>query len=119
MEEGTYYRIHDIYLQKLAEQRGTRVIIALRRYKNKHGQWPESLEAIKDLVPVEILVDPINGGSFVYKLTEENFILYSKGKNNIDEGGRRSRESGADDWLIWPLKTSKTTKEEKANDQQQ
>ena len=116
MEEGSYYRIHDLYLRNIAEQRGARVIIALRRYKNKTGQWPQMLDDIKPIAPAEILVDPINGGSFVYKLTEENFTLYSKGKNNIDEDGNRDQESGADDWLIWPT-SSRKSKKEKANDE--
>jgi hypothetical protein len=90
----------------------SRLIVTLRRYKNKHGRWPESLDSIKDRVPEEILVDPINGGSFVYKLTEENFTLYSKGKNNIDEAGERDRQSGADDWLNWPTSSRKTKNEE-------
>jgi len=116
--EPAYHRIHDIYLRNVAGRRGTRLIIMLRRYKNENSRWPDSLEKIKTLTPAEILVDPINGGSFVYKLTEENFTLYSKGKNNIDEGGERDPESGADDWLIWPRKTRKT-KKEKANAEQQ
>lgn len=119
ISEPSLYRIHDIYFRVAAGNHASRLMVALRRYKNEHGQWPESLEAIKELVQKEILVDPINGGSFVYKLTDEGFTLYSKGKNNIDEGGERSQESGADDWLIWPPKTRKTTKEEKANDEQQ
>jgi hypothetical protein len=121
MSEGTYYDIHDQYLRNIAEQRGTRVIIALRRYKNKRGRWPETLDGIKNLVPEEILVDPVNGGSFVYKLTEENFTLYSKGKNNIDEGGEYQfswpQKAEPDDFLIWSPKKPKTTKEEKANDE--
>ena len=122
--EPAYYRIHDLYLRATAEQRGTQLIIALRRYKNKTGQWPEKLDDIKPVATVEIFVDPINGGSLVYKLTEENFSLYSKGKNNIDEGGEGDRcgykETEADDWLIWP-RTSRSckTKEENANAEQQ
>ncbi|GAI19037.1 unnamed protein product, partial [marine sediment metagenome] len=61
----------------------------------------------------EIFIDPINGGDFVYEITEENFRLYSKGKNGIDEDGRREKnigtscapnvvDKGCDDWLIWP-----------------
>lgn len=122
--EPDYYRVHDLYLRSIAEQRGTLIIIALRSYKNENGRWPETLEDIKALAPAEILVDPINGNSFMYKLTEENFSLYSKGKNNINEGGEGDRcgykETGADDWLIWP-RTSRSckTKEEKANAEQQ
>jgi len=118
--EPAYYRIHDLYLRAGAQQRDTRLIITLRRYKNENSRWPESLEDIKSLAPAEILVDPINGDSFVYKLTEENFTLYSKGKNNIDEGGQCDPESGADDRLIWPRRSgSCKTKEEKVNDEQQ
>jgi hypothetical protein len=103
-----YYKIHDIYLRVIADNRGSRVLVALRRYKDKTGQWPERLEDIKTSAPVEIFIDPLSNDSFVYKLTEENFTLYSKGKNNIDENGER-REP-ADDWLIWPRKGGKTKK---------
>ncbi len=118
MSEKSLYRIHVIYFRVTADNHGSRLIVALRRYKNEHGRWPETLDSIKNLVPEEILVDPINGGSFVYKLTGESFTLYSKGKNNIDEGGKRDKESGADDWPIWSPKSRKT-KEEKANAEQQ
>lgn len=119
--EQPYYRIHDLYLRVLSGQRGSRLLIALRRYKNKNGHWPESLDDIKSLAPEEIFVDPINGSSFIYKLTDENFILYSKGKNNIDEGGKRDKwdeeKTGADDWLIWPPRSRKS-KEKKADAEQ-
>ena len=92
-----YRRIHDLYLRLMGDKRGSQIIIALRRYKNKYGRWPENLDDVKSLVPAEIFVDPINGDSFVYKLTEENFTLYSKGKNNIDNDGEY-----IGDWRIWP-----------------
>jgi hypothetical protein len=110
--EPTYYSIHDTYLRHIAQQRGALLTIALRRYKNKTGHWPESLDDIQSLAPEEIFVDPINGGSFIYKLTDENFTLYSKGKNNIDENGKY--KEGADDWPIWPS-AGKKRKAEKEN----
>lgn len=113
-----FYSVHDTYLRTIAQQRGSRLIIALRRYKNKNGSWPESLDETKSLAAEEIFVDPINGGSFIYKLTDENFTLYSRGKNNIDDDGKRDRwgkeQAGADDWLIWPQKSRKN-KEKKAD----
>jgi hypothetical protein len=124
-----YDRIHDLHLRYSAIHRGCRLVIALRRYKNKYGQWPQTLYGIRNLVPAENFVDPINGRSFVYKLTEENFTLYSKGKNNIDEGGKRG--GGSDDLPIWsqsmykpPLpfppqqSRRRKTKNEKADTQQ-
>ncbi|GAH19734.1 unnamed protein product, partial [marine sediment metagenome] len=61
----------------------------------------------------------------VYKLTEENFTLYSKGKNNIDENGEYNsiwdpnsyeHKVEEDDWLIWPPRGRKS-KEESTNDE--
>ncbi|MHC4397540.1 MAG: hypothetical protein ACYS1A_18005 [Planctomycetota bacterium] len=109
-------RTREIYLRLLADRRGNRILIALRRYKNKNDRWPESLDVIQSSLQAEIFVDPFNNGPFVYKLTEENFTLYSKGKNNIDEGGKRDNESGADDWQIWPT-SSRKNKNEKADTQ--
>ena len=113
--QPAYCRIHELYLRTTTKHKGSEIIIALRRYKNKTGRWPESLDEIRDLAPAEVFVDPINGDSFVYKLTEENFTLYSKGKNNIDENGKYDadqyinlrggfpfEEVREDDRLIWP-----------------
>jgi hypothetical protein len=111
ISEPTYYSIHDTYLRTIAQQKGGRLIVAMRRYKNKNGSWPVSLDEVKSSASEEIFVDPINGGSFVYKLTDENFILYSKGKNGIDNGGRRDywyERTGADDLMIWSSKDNRT-----------
>jgi len=114
------YRARDLYPRLLTENRGSRIIIALRRYKNKTGHWPESLEEVESFAPAEIFVDPTNGSSFVYKLTDDSFTLYSKGKNNIDEAGEYDTGWDADyggykvkedDQLIWPPKSHKTKKE--------
>jgi hypothetical protein len=62
---------------------------------------------VSEYVPAEAFIDLINNNSFVYKLTDENFTLYSKGKNGIDEGGRwgyvRALDRNEDDIAIWPL----------------
>ena len=116
INKGVYPGLHYIYLKSLAEQRGTLLIIAMRRYKNANGHWPEKLEDIKNSVPAEIFVDPINGNSFVYNRTEENFTLYSKGKNGIDEDGKYENnwpaKPAADDLLIWPHKSKVSQQQE-------
>jgi hypothetical protein len=88
----------------------------LRQYKNENGYWPEHLEDIKDSLETDILVDPTNNGSFAYKLSDDSFRLYGKGKNNIDEEGEYDPcdEAGADDILIWPAR-SRRIEEEDAN----
>ncbi len=104
--------MHEIYLRSLVTRRGHRILIALRRHKIKTGKWPEDVDEIQSSLSEEILTDPFNSGSFVYKLSDDTFELYSKGKNNIDEDGKRDRrsvkETGADDWLIWPKTRSKS-----------
>ncbi len=98
-----YQRIHEVYLRVKSDKQGCRIMVALRRCKNKTGHWPQSLDEVRHLVPEEIFIDPLNNGSFVYKLSDENFTLYSKGENGIDDGGMGDEESGADDRPIWPL----------------
>ncbi|MHC4157769.1 MAG: hypothetical protein ACYSSO_01695, partial [Planctomycetota bacterium] len=121
MFEPAYHQIHDVYLRYNSNKRCSQIIIGLRRYKNKEGRWPGSLDEIESLVPAEVFVDPINNGTFVYKLTEENFTLYSKGKNNIDEDGEyndtydpNSNEVVVeeDDRLIWPTRRRGEAEEE-------
>jgi hypothetical protein len=96
-------RMKDAYLTALAARRGTHILIALSRHKNRIGHWPESLDEIRSSLTKEILTDPQNKGPFVYRPTKDGFTLYSKGKNKIDENGRFSFvPGGADDWPIWP-----------------
>ncbi|MBW8039072.1 MAG: hypothetical protein FVQ85_03635 [Planctomycetes bacterium] len=110
--EDNIERMQDGHLRRqLWRCRGNRILIALRRYRNKSGRWPESLDIIQSSLQAEIFVDPFNNGSFVYKLTSDSFKLYSKGKNNIDE------DEYEDDWTIWPP-VSRKTKNEKADTQQ-
>jgi len=111
-----YGGFHYLYLKRLAQRRGLRLLIALKQYKMKNGSWPENLDALKYSVPDEAFIDAVNNGSFIYKPDDDSFVLYSKGKNNIDEGGKRDPKSGADDWPIWPRRTRKT-KEENADDE--
>ena len=119
--ESNWPVIHDIYLRAVIEQRGSQLLIALRRYKNKIGRWPQTLQELKPHAPVELFIDPVNNGSFVYRLTEESFVLYSKGRNNVDESCKHQAltyirpccslplsiefvEDRADDMVIWPPK---------------
>jgi hypothetical protein len=101
------------YKKHIATARGIRILIALRRYKNKSGHWPQSLDDIKSQLTDEVFTDPIKNSTFVYKLTDDGFKFYSKGKNNIDEDGQENftldtdsfkRIYQQDDIAFWPLK---------------
>ena len=105
-------RARQRYLQTLCGRRGLWLLAALRRYKNEHARWPETLSQIQDLVPAEALVDPTNNGPFVYKLTDDAFKLYSRGRNDIDEDIEIARSN--DDISIWPARR-RITRQEKVN----
>ena len=87
----------------LADRHGNQILILLRNYKDKTGHWPQNLDELQPLADKEILIDPQNNYPFIYKTTEDDFILYGRGPNKIDEGGR-FHSNGSDDWLIWPRK---------------
>lgn len=96
---------HKICLRLEAIRRATPILIALCRHKEQTGVWPKTLEQIEPKLPEQMLIDPQNNGSFVYKRDGDSFVFYSKGPNNIDESGIASRP--ADDYPIWPLKIKK------------
>jgi hypothetical protein len=90
-----------LYRRRLATTRGLRLVIELRRVKNRTGQWPSILKEVAPAVPASALIDPQNNGPFVYYRVGEGFWLYSAGPNGRDEYGRHG-DDGRDDWPIWP-----------------
>ena len=112
MSEGSDYSIHKTYFRLLALRRGSRLLIAIKKYHIEHGTWPESLDEIKSLAPAEAFHDPTGNDAFVYALDGDGFKLYSKGINRIDEGGRRSYvltlDKNQDDIAIWPSSKQET-----------
>lgn len=116
MSEETYHQLYDLYMRLKTDKKGVLLSIGLKRYKNTTGEWPNSLDGIKEFTSEENFVDPANGSSFVYKIIDDSFTLYSKGKNNIDDNGLREKNiykdgnildcdienEGTDDWVIWP-----------------
>jgi hypothetical protein len=73
--EYNFLQIHKVYLCNLTLNRGSRLLIAIRQYKNENGTWPESLDAIGTYVPAEALIDPANNAQFDYKNHGESFSL--------------------------------------------
>ena len=105
-------KIRRQYHGLIARSRGLHVLVALRRHKNKHGRWPETLNQIRPQVPAEMFIDPF-GSALAYNLTGDSFTLYSIGPNKLDENGKR--RNGCDDCPIWIPKRPKK-KEENTDD---
>ena len=84
-----------------------RVACALERYRLAHGLYPESLDALAPQFIGKLPHDIINGQPLHYRRTDDGqFILYSVGWNETDDGGEVAftkggsvdREKG--DW-VW------------------
>jgi len=91
-----------LHLMEVGWCRATRVLLALRRYRNETGTWPKSLREIEDGVSPEVLIDPLTGKPFIYRLTDDGVLLYSVGWNHVDESG------GGDDTSFWPNRMPST-----------
>jgi len=108
--------IHGMY--KLSYRNKTNVeanlvIIAILRYNQVTGHYPDNLQQLVTAgflkkLPMDAYSD---NKPFVYKKTEDSFVLYSVGLNFTDDGGRVVRnaegkiEVFADegDWVFWPV----------------
>lgn len=70
---------------------------AVKRWRQQHGAYPPSLEALQ---LGDLMIDPFTGKPFVYRVdARRGFLLYSVGENRLDDGGRLSPESRAGDLL--------------------
>ncbi len=115
MQKESYTRTHQFFILNMSRRRASLLLIGLKRYQNKNDVWPETLEQIKPLVSPISFNDPASADKFIYKLTGNEFTLYSIGFDSIDNNGesvnRYKRKSGEpDDVVFWPSTTRKNTK---------
>ncbi len=96
-------------LKEEAAYRATTVVLMLRQYYCRHGQWPASLDQLATDDRAEVLIDPFYGGSFIYRKTQGLPVLYSVGEDAFDTGGRHRHweydspfEPGYD-IVYWPV----------------
>jgi hypothetical protein len=110
MGQESHAGLHTVFRRAETIRRGTRAIIALRRYKDGRGSWPQGLEVAKAYAKDMPLTDGW-GRPFVYKPADDGFLLYSTGENGVDEAGESSTEYDeetftttvlADDVMVWP-----------------
>ena len=64
--------------------RGTIVLAALQLCKSRNGKLPRSLMELAGIIPKHLLIDPLSGSSFIYRIQGDDFFLYSVGYDRID-----------------------------------
>ncbi len=72
----------------------TRTAIALERYRQKHGDWPKSLDLLAPEFMNEVPTDLYVGKPLVYRRVERGVIVYSVGLDRKDDGGKFRWERG-------------------------
>jgi len=77
-----------LYYKTKAQTDALIAVLAILRYKNDSGQFPESLDKLVSAGYLKALPqDPYSNGTLIYKPTETNFKLYSVGPDFKDDGG--------------------------------
>ena len=106
-DRSSYVRWGQSYAKNLTLCRGTWLTLGLRRYKDQHGTWPESLDQIAEYALPEAFGYPMSGNHYVYRRDDDGFQLHSPGVNGTDEDGRwdycHAEDGYDDDLIIWPI----------------
>ena len=73
----------------------------LERYRLARGQYPNTLDELRPQFISQIPRDPVGGQPLKYRRTENGqFVLYSLGWNERDDGGAQAKSVTDGDW-IW------------------
>jgi len=102
-----YMRISELNCRNQAETEALVVILAALRYGIEQKAYPDSLETLVSSGYLKRLpLDPYSDSFFTYKISNNNFILYSFGADFDDDGGTYSNwgegEEGGDQ-VFWPF----------------
>jgi len=75
----------------------TKVAFALAGFHAVAKRWPARLEALAPKYLAEIPKDRFSGKALTYRLQGEGWIVYSVGRNGMDDGGVGGEEGWEDD----------------------
>ena len=107
-------RICEIAHRNKADVEAALAIIAILRYKQDIGGYPDKLEKLMNADYLKVLpIDPYSGEPLVYKKMDNNFVLYSLGPNFRDDDGKMAYNKEGKPWwrgteedgdtVFWPV----------------
>jgi len=106
------YKIIEISYRAKVDVESTLPLIAILRYKQDVGDYPENLDKLVEAGYLKkIPIDPFSDKPLGYKKTDDDFIIYSVGLNGVDDGGQPHRDKKGKiipfpdkgDWIFWPV----------------
>ena len=99
----------DTYMERV------KVVLAVAGYKKDNGRFPENLEVLVPEYFPSVPKDCFSFSPIQYEViknddAEDSVLIYSVGKNGVDEGGQNNQmnsgNAAGDDWGIdWSIKT--------------
>jgi len=100
---------HFYYYRLKAQCEALITVIAVLRYKSDHGNYPADLEQLlEQKYLTKLPQDPFSDGPLIYNLLDDDFELYSVGKNFKDDyaarypGGSPITGAPKGDEVFWP-----------------
>jgi hypothetical protein len=107
-------KVCEIANRNKADVEAALAIIAILRYKQDIGGYPDKLEKLINADYLKVLpIDPYSGEPLVYKKMDNNFVLYSFGPNFRDDDGKMAyNKEGKPRWrgteedgdtVFWPV----------------
>jgi hypothetical protein len=79
--------------------------LALEEFRARNGAYPDSLDELR--LPPGAVTDPYGGQSFRYQPDKTSVLVYSVGKDGIDNGGAPRGKSSERD-VVWAVRREAT-----------
>lgn len=82
-------KVYQQTVKRVSRRHATIVALALSAYRFDHGHYPASLHDLDETYLTLPALDPYIEGPFCYERRDDEYILYSVGPNQVDDGGRK------------------------------
>lgn len=75
--------------------------LAVERYRQQLGRWPENLQALVGGTLHTIPLDPYDGNPLRYRLLNDGIVIYSVGPDHLDDLGKLNSEHADIGFRLW------------------
>jgi serine/threonine protein kinase len=82
-----YGKVYRVYLRAVATARCAATAIAVFRYRQSHGRWPDSLSELVGQGLRAVPADPYDGQPLRYRRLADGVVVYAVGPDRVDDGG--------------------------------